>query len=529
MDLLTNSYFALFLIITLGFLLGKIKIKGVSLDVSAVIFVALLFGHYGILIPIDFQYIGLLLFIFTIAIQAGPGFVQSFRKQGGPLFLLSGFLILTAIIVSFSLSKLFKIDLLMGLGLFTGALTSTPGLAVLIDTTSSPIASIAYGIAYPFGVLGVILFVRVFPYIFHIDMQKEEQEVKMESLADNPDIFHKHFIVENSGISGKSMKELQLRSMTGANISRVLHEKMAITPSASTILYKGDLIRAVGTEESLKKVHLLIGSETKKEIPLGKDFIVQSVLVSNKKIVNKTIEQLNLLNTYGATITRIRRSGINIVGKADTQIRFGDKLLIACDRDHMTNVVKFLGNEDKRLSDTDFLPIAAGIVIGILAGKLKIVFSDQFVFSPGLTGGVLIIGIILSNLGKTGPIIWTMSGAANQLLRQLGLLFFLSAVGTHAGAHLVETYSQYGIKLFLVGGLITLIPMFLTGMLAVFVLKINIYTFLGGLTGGMTSTPGLAAIDSMCSNNKAHLAYATVYPIALVLIIILIQIGSYFI
>lgn len=529
MGLLSESYFALFLIIALGFILGKIKIRGISLDVSAVIFIALLFGHYGVIIPKDFQYIGLLLFIFTIAIQAGPGFKQSFKKQGIPLFILSSFLIISALLVSLGLSKLFHIDLLIGLGLFTGALTSTPGLAVLIDTTSSPLASIAYGVAYPIGVLGVILFVRIFPLLFKVDVQKAEKEIQEEVKADNPEINHQHFVVENSNICGKSIQELQVRSMTGASISRILHAETAVTPSPGTILYKGDLVRAVGTMKSLEKIHLLIGPETHKEIPLGKDYIVQSVLVTNKKIINKSIEQLNLLSTYGATITRIRRSGINIAGKSDTQIRFGDKLLVACDQDHMIEVVKFLGNEDKRLSDTDFFPIAAGIVLGILAGKLRIAFSDQFVFTPGLTGGVLIVGLILSNLGKTGPIVWTMSGAANQLLRQLGLLFFLSAVGTEAGAHLVETFSQYGVKLFLVGALITIIPMLLTGVLAHFFLKMNIYTFLGGLTGGMTSTPGLAAIDSMTENNKAHLAYATVYPIALVIIILCIQIVSYFI
>ncbi len=216
MGLLSESYFALFLIIALGFILGKIKIRGISLDVSAVIFIALLFGHFGVIIPKDFQYIGLLLFIFTIAIQAGPGFMQSFKKQGIPLFVRSSFLIISALLVSLGLSRLFHIDLLIGLGLFTGALTSTPGLAVLIDTTSSPLASIAYGVAYPIGVLGVILFVRIFPLLFKVDVQKAEEEIQEEVKADNPEINHQHFVVENSNICGKSIQELQVRSMTRA-------------------------------------------------------------------------------------------------------------------------------------------------------------------------------------------------------------------------------------------------------------------------------------------------------------------------
>ena len=412
--------------------------------------------------------------------------------------------------------------------MLTGALTSTPGLAVAIDSTQSPLASIGYGIAYPFGVLGVILFVRLFPGLMKIDLKKAEKANREESLAEHPELCHKQFRVENQNIIGKSLKDLQIRNMTGASISRVLKEEnAAFTPSPDTRLEMGNLIRAVGTRDALEKIGLLIGQETKQEIPLAQKYVVNSILVTNKKVVKKTIGQLNLMNVYGATVTRIRRSGINIAPSPDTRLNFGDKLMVACDRGHMNEVVHLLGNEDKRLSDTDFLPIAAGIVLGILLGKVRIEFSDQFIFSPGLTGGILIMGLFLSNLGKTGPIIWTMSGTANQLLRQIGLLFFLSAVGTEAGAHFVDTYQQYGLKLFLVGGVITLVPMFITGLIAVYVYHLNIFTFLGGLTGGMTTTPVLAALDSMTDTNKAHLAYATAYPVALVFIILCVQLISY--
>ena len=529
MGLLSNGYFAFFLIVALGFILGKIKIKGISLDVSAVIFVALIFGHYGVQVPVDFQYIGLVLFIFTIAIQAGPGFVQSFRKQGSSLIALTLILILSALFVSILLSKLFKVDSIIGVGLLAGALTSTPGLAVAIDSTNSTMASIGYGIAYPFGVLGVILFVRLFPKINGKNLAKEEEKITREVLTEYPQIYHKQYIVENQNILGKSLKALNIRSMTGASISRVCKDNYAIAPTPDTILREGNLIRAVGTREAHEKIRLLIGPVTDKEIPLGENFVVQSVLVTNKRLVNKTIAELNLIASYGATITRIRRSGINISPTPDIHIRFGDKLLLACDRDHIKEVVQLLGNEGKKLSDTDFFPIATGIVLGILVGKIRIAFSDQFIFSPGLTGGILIVGLILSNLGKTGPIVWTMSEAANQLLRQLGLLFFFTSVGTQAGANLVETFNQYGIKLFLIGAIITILPMFIAGIVSHFFFKLNIFTFLGGLTGGMTSTPGLAAIESMSKTNTAQLAYATVYPVALVLIILAIQVLSYFI
>jgi len=524
MELLSNSYFALFLIISLGFILGNIRIKGISLDVSAVIFVALFFGHFGVQVPKDFQNIGLLLFIFTIGIQAGPGFFQSFKKGGVQLVLMPIVLILVAGVSTAILVIIFRIDPKIAVGLFTGALTSTPGLAAAIDSTNSSLASIGYGVAYPFGVIGVILFVRFLPKLLHVRTETAEKEIKKKTLEEYPEILSKNFIVENQIIFGKTIGELNIRSMTGASISRVLTETSAIAPSSETTLNKGDLIKAVGTEEALGKVKLLIGSETNREIPFGKDYEVQSILVTNKKVINKTIGQLNLLSGYNATITRIRRSGINITPSFSSHIRFGDKLMIACDKEHMKGVIRLLGNDDKKLSNTNFFPIAAGIVLGVLLSKIKISFSDSFTFSPGLTGGVLIVALILGYFGKTGPVIWTMSGNANQLLRQLGLLFFLATVGTHAGEHLAETYHVYGIKLFYIGAIITVIPMFVSALFAHYTFKMNLLIILGVLTGGMTSTPGLAAVDSMTETNTPHVAYAAVYPIAMVFIIICVQI-----
>ena len=524
MELLSNSYFALFLIISLGFILGNIRIKGISLDVSAVIFVALVFGHFGVQVPKDFQVIGLLLFIYTIGIQAGPGFFQSFKKNGFQLIILPIVLIFIASISTALLVFIFRIDPKIAVGLFTGALTSTPGLAAAIDSTNSSLASIGYGVAYPFGVIGVILFVRFLPKLLHVHTETAEKEIKKKTLEEYPEILSRNFIVENQIIFGKTIGELNIRSMTGASISRVLTETSAIAPSSETTLHKGDLIKAVGTEGALKKVKLLIGSETNQEIPLGKDYEVQSILVTNKKVINKTIGQLNLLSGYNATITRIRRSGINITPSFSSHIRFGDKLMIACDKENMKGVIRLLGNDNRKLSNTNFFPIAAGIVLGVLLSKIKISFSDSFTFSPGLTGGVLIVALILGYFGKTGPVIWTMSGNANQLLRQLGLLFFLATVGTHAGEHLADTYHVYGIKLFYIGAIITVIPMFVSALFAHYTFKMNLLIILGVLTGGMTSTPGLAAVDSMTDTNTPHIAYAAVYPIAMVFIIICVQI-----
>ncbi|MBK5210112.1 MAG: transporter [Flavobacteriaceae bacterium] len=525
MELFSNSYFALFLIILIGFFIGRIKIKGISLDVSGVIFVALVFGHYGIIIPKDFQNLGLVIFIFTIGIQAGPSFFESFKKHGRELTILASMLVVSASFITFLVIYFFNIDKNLGIGLLTGSLTSTPGLAAAIDATGSPLASIGYGIGYPFGVIGVILFVNFLPRILRVNMKDEEKKYLKETMADYPEIISKNFIVENENVIGKKFGDLNIRFMTKAVISRVMHEGKVELPENETILHKGDVVIAVGSNEALERVRILIGHETKLEIPLGSNFDVRSVLVTNKDVVKKTLGQLHELSKYHATITRIRRSGIDLSPSPSSKLQFGDKIIVICQKENMKQVSEIFGDDDRQLSNTDFFPIATGIILGILVGKLSLNF-DSFSLSLGLTGGILLVALILGRVGKTGPIMWTMTGASNQLLRQFGLLFFLAAVGSSAGSSLEHTFNQYGLELFMYGIMITLVPMIITIAAARYFFKINFLILLGTLTGGMTSTPGLAAVDNMTDTDAPALAYATVYPVAMVILIVVVKILS---
>ncbi|MFW5890507.1 MAG: aspartate:alanine exchanger family transporter [Marinilabiliaceae bacterium] len=528
MELLSTQYFALFMIICLGFILGSIKIKGISLDISAIIFVALIFGHFGVTMPPIIGTLGLILFIYTIGIQAGPGFFESFRKQGRDLAILATIVVGSASVLTFAFFWWSGIDMPVAIGLLTGALTSTPGLAAAIDATGSSLVSIGYGIAYPFGVIGVILFVRLYPKIVRANIKKAEEDYERLNEGGFPEIKSKIFRVENENVSGKSISELRIRSMTQAVISRIMHEGEAVVPSRDTVLHTGDLIKAVGTDDALNKIRLLIGEETEEQIPLHKSYEVQSILVTNKEAVNQALGTFNLWGNYQATVTRLRRSGIDITPTPSMKLHMGDKLTVASSHESMKQVVRIFGNDDKKLSDTDFFPIAAGIVLGILLGKLSISFGSEMTFNLGLTGGVLAVAMILSRIGRTGPVIWSMSGAATQLLRQVGLMFFLVEVGTKAGAELVDTYAEYGSKLFLIGGVITLVPMLLAVIASRFMKDMNILSLLGGITGSMTSTPGLAAVDPMTDTNAPAIAYATVYPVAMVLLIIFTQFLSAF-
>ena len=522
--LLQSSYFALFLIVALGFVLGRINFKGISLDVSAVIFIALLFGHFGVIIPKELGNFGLVLFIFTIGIQAGPGFFDSFRSKGKVLILITLLIIGSACMTGVLFKYLLHIDMAETVGLIAGSLTSTPGLAAAIDSTQSSAASIAYGIAYPFGVIGVILFIKLLPGLLRLDIKKEEKRLEMQQRDKYPEIYTGTFRVTNENIFNKSLIQLQIRTMTGAVISRVKHGDKTEVPSAKTMLYQGDLVKAVGSEYALAQLGVLVGERLQEDLPLATSYELQSLLLTKKEVIGKTLGSLNLQQNFGCTVTRIRRSGIDLSPEPGLTLKFGDKLLVVGHQDSLKELAKLLGNDEKRLSDTDFFPIAMGIVLCVLVVKINISFSESFSFSPGLTGGILLTALVLSSVGKTGPILWSMSGAANLLLRQLGLLLFLAEVGTSAGANLVETFRESGWALFGAGVAITLVPMIVAVAVGYFVFKINLFDLMGTITGGMTSTPGLAAAGSMTDSDAPSVAYATVYPIAMVFLIVFIQV-----
>ena len=489
-----------------------------------VIFIALLFGHFGVIIPKELGNFGLVLFIFTIGIQAGPGFFDSFRSKGKTLIIITMLIICSASLTAVGLKYLFDIDTPSVVGLIAGALTSTPGLAVAIDSTNSPLASISYGIAYPFGVIGVILFVKLLPRIMRIDLDKEARRLEKERRGQFPELTTCIYRVTNPAVFNRSLMQINARTMTGAVISRHKHDDVISIPTAQTVLHEDDYIQAVGSEEALNQLSVLVGEREEGELPLVDTQEIESLLLTKKDMINKQLGDLNLMKNFGCTITRVRRSGIDLSPSPDLTLKFGDKLMVVGEKEGLKGLARLLGNNAKKLSDTDFFPIAMGIVLGVLFGKLNITFPGGLSFSPGLTGGILIVALFLSAIGKTGPILWSMSGPANQLLRQLGLLLFLAEVGTSAGTNLVATFQESGWLLFGVGAAITLVPMLVAVFVGVFVFKISILDLLGTITGGMTSTPGLAAADSMTDSNIPSVAYATVYPIAMVFLILFIQI-----
>jgi putative transport protein len=527
MNFLNEPYFVLFVIFALGLLLGNIKIGGISLDSSAVIFAALLFGHFGFKVPDIIKEVGLILFIYSVGIQAGPGFFDAFKRQGKTMIVVALTIVLTGALLSIGFAFVVPLPFDMAAGLFTGALTSTPGLAAAIEATGSNMASIGYSVSYLFGTIGVILFVRIAHKIIRVDIRQEEEAYEKMLHQEHPQLFNRNFIIENPNLFGKSIEEIRFRSVTGTNISRVLHQEKAFTPEKTTILHEGDVIKAVGTEANLEKTALFAGSQTEKKIPLSSKFVVKPLLVTNKNVVNKSLAELGLFSNYNATVTSIRRSGIDITPNPGSKLHFGDKVMIATTDDALEKITEILGNSRKQFINLNFLPVSIGVILGILLGHINFPLFGLNL-KLGLTGGVVVSALILSKIGKTGGLLWNVSGESNQLLRKIGLLFFLSAVGTESGEHFLETVQTAGMELFLMGMVITLVPMFVTLIVGKYVLKMNYLVLIGTLIGSMTSTPALAAVEPVTKSNAPQVAYATVYPFALVLLIIVSKLFGVF-
>jgi len=529
-ELITQEYFVLFVIMAIGIALGKVKIKGIGLDLSAVIFVAMgagaLYHYFGV----QFQFsevinkFGLVLFIYTIGMQAGPSFFESFKSYGYKIFLLVSIILISGASISYLLVTLMDIDKEMAVGLFTGAITSASGLAAASEVSSSPLVTIGYGIAFPVGIVTILAFVKFSSKIFNIDIKEEEKEQDEIKKIKNTSILNRHFIVSNDNICGKTLRQINLRNLTHCTVARVMREDSSLViPTDKVELLRNDIIKVVGKHEDLEKVEMLIGKETSRKIPSYKNFESKWYVVTNKKIVSKTLRELSLMENYSSTVTRIRRTGLDITPSAELKIRYGDKVMISSPKGNSRSFKMLFGDKIKQLSETSFLPVALGIVLGVLLGSISFPLLGLNI-SLGLTGGVLIVSILTSYKGKTGPIIWNLAGPNNQLLRHLGLLLFLIPIGLQIGSQISDTINNFGYKLFGVSFIITLVPMILAVLVGRYIFKMNFLVILGAISGGMNSTPGLTVAETITDSDVPQISYAAVYPFGLVLIIIISQI-----
>lgn len=508
---------SLYLIITIGHFIGKIKLRGFALESSAILFVALICGHYGITLPGEFRVMGLLFFIYAIGIQAGPKFLTFFKKEGLHFNILAIIIVSTGAIITAIGVIFLKIKKEIAIGLFAGALTSTPGLASAQEATSSELTSIGYGLAYPFGVIGVILFVKLLPAMLRTDLSHvEELEKEEESRIRILDI---HIEVTNESVIGLNLGRVRLLETTGCVISRLQRNDKVIVPRADTELQKGDLLRIVGDPDTLEQAVMLLGKKSHRKIP-QRTIDSQRFVITNDKLIGKTLRELEISNKYEANVTRIRRAGIDIPAEPRQKIEWGDRIVVVGEKKIMDELKEYFGDDIKKTEEGNIYSIIFGIVVGFLFGLIPFSIERIISLKFGITGGVLLSGLLLSSRGNIGPLIFRPPTNIINFLREIGLVLFLSVVGCGAGSTLVKVITERGLILFFWGALITIGPMFTVLLVNKYYFKINILQLSGTLTGGMTSTPGLAVASSMTESSLPMVTYAAVYPVAMIMMMI---------
>lgn len=516
--LLSHSLFPLILISSLGLLAQKLPYIGKALGPSAVVFAALIMGVLGAKVPVSFTNFGIVLFLFSIGVQAGPSFFSTFKSDGKELFFISFSIISTALLIAVACVKFLHLDLGFVLGLVNGALTSTPGLATISETLSSPQTLIGYSLAYPFGVFGVILFVRLLPKLLKEDLDLLDQEFYAKKKRAGHELKAKFFCVKNPNLDQKLLCELDEEGMLNASISRLTHNGHTVVPTKEARLSIGDTIKVVATEEHLARLSLIVGPEVCEIKELDPIYDVKQFVVSNAEIINKTLSELNLLTRFNARVTRIQRNAVDFYPRGKNKLKMGDKLTIAYDGRFYSNLSDLFGNRPNSMSD-DYLALFVGIFVGILLSQIKFTLPHGIHFELGLAGGVLFSAIILSYFGKIGPVVFHLSTQTNKVIRELGLILFFAGVGTKAGEGFAHIDLSTGVLGIGIGALMTLLPMVLCAII-LRIFKSNLLKILGIITGGMTSTPALASLSSVTNSSVPALFYASVYPFALVQLII---------
>ncbi len=535
-----NPILLLFSTIGLGYLVGNIRIFGFKLGVAAVLFVGIAFGALDerLVLP-DYIYVmGLVLFVYAIGLQSGTGFFASFRKRGLRLNLFAVAVLSAGAAVAVVLKSVMGLSAPSVAGLFCGSLTNTPALAATVETIEnmkgalppdavklyleSPV--VTFGLAYPFGVLGVILWFFVFIKLFRIDFAKEEAARLKESGTGT--IASRTFRITNPAIDGKTVADaLVALGEPGFVLSRIQQGDAISVVLPTTILSLGNLIVAVGNPDTLERARIIFGELSAEPLPeTAGNVSYRRIFVSSKHVIGKTLRELDLHKLFDATITRLRRGDVDFVPSPDTILEAGDRIRVVARRDNIEAISKYFGDSIRSISETDYLSLSLGVVLGVLLGMIAFPLPNGTVFRLGFAGGPLIVGLVLGKLERTGPIIWGLPYTANLVLRQVGLVFFLAAIGTKAGPGFGETFRTGGWGLIAAGALITSLVAVAAILAGYRFLKLPMSAVMGVVSGMHTQPACLAYANQQSANELPNIWYAAVYPASMIAKIILAQI-----
>lgn len=530
-DSVAHIVFLYAFVISLGVMLGKIKVFGVSLGVTFVLFVGILMGHFGFTGDTHILHFirdfGLILFVFCIGLQVGPSFFSSFKKGGMTLnllaFLIVALNVIVALVIYFIMGD--RVSLPMMVGILCGAVTNTPGLGAAqealsqINYTGDPIA-LGYACAYPLGVIGIIGSIIVIRYIFRINFANEEKDWnhQTEDTHHPPLVFHVE--IRNQAIFGKTLGNVGNFLGRPFVCSRINKKGEVSSPTTDTLLEEGDQLRIICSEEDKEAVCLFLGKEididlAQKNSPL----VSRRILVTKTEINGKKLGSLNFRNMYGVNVTRVNRAGMDLFANPNLELQVGDRVMVVGSEEAVERVAGVLGNSLKRLNEPNIITIFIGIFLGILVGSLPIAFPGMPTpLKLGLAGGPLVVAILIGRFGTKMHLVTYTTQSANLMLREIGIVLFLASVGIKAGANFVHTVVEGDGLLYVGAGfLITIIPLLLVGIFARIYYKTNYFMLMGLIAGSNTDPPALAYSNQVTGSDAPAVGYSTVYPLSMFL------------
>ncbi len=534
-------------VITIGLWLGKLSFKGISLGATWILFVGIVLSHFGFRPDAPVQHFmkdfGLILFVFSIGLQVGPGFFHSFKKGGLLMNGLAVGMVLLAAACAFIIHIVTGESLETMVGVMSGAVTNTPGLgaaqqtlsdsmagmpASLVSNASSRLAS-AYAVAYPLGVLGVILVLILLKAVFRIDTAAEIRKIEAQDDSSEDSARRIHCEVENPALFGMKLSDVLADMSNVMVVSRIMRDGHVSIPSADTVLQEGDKVLVVSSQKNVERIVITFG----KEIPMHVDdwvkkdesMVSRKIVITKGNITGKRLRDLNFRALYGVSVTRVIRAGIELVARADLILQMGDRLQVVGTEESINSVASVVGNKPAKLNHPNLMLIFAGIALGVFLGSLPIrIPGVPQPIKLGLAGGPLIVAILLGYFGPRLKISTYTSVSANMMLREIGISFFLAAVGLGAGENFVSSLMNGGWSWILYGALITFIPVLVTGLVGRLVFKLDFYQICGLITGATTNPPVLAFAQNAYGTDYTSVNYATVYPLSMFMRVLVAQV-----
>ena len=534
-----HSVLILSLVIAFGIMLGKIKVAGISLGVTWILFVGIVFGHFDLNLDEHLLHFlkefGLILFVYSIGLQVGPGFFSAFKKGGFTLNVLAVLVVFISVLITVALHFITGIPITTMVGILSGAVTNTPGLGAAQQANSdlngidAPEIALGYAVAYPLGVIGCILALLALKYLLHINTRKEEAEAE-QGLGHLQELTVRPVSVEirNEAVDGKTIKEIKPLLNRAFVISRIRHrdsENEVELVNADTVLHLQDQILFISNPKDMEAIIAFFGRQISAEWEQDKKLISRRILITKPELNGKSLAQLKIRNNFGASITRINRSGVDLVATPHLQLQMGDRVTIVGSELAVSHTEKVLGNSLKRLNHPNLIPIFLGIALGCILGSLPFMFPG--IPQPvklGLAGGPLIVSILISRFGPQYKLITYTTMSANLMIREIGISLFLACVGLGAGKGFVDTIIHEGGYVWIAyGAIITIVPLLVGGLIGRYAWKLNYYTLIGVLSGTNPNPPALAYSSELTSCDAPAVGYATVYPLAMFLRVLTAQ------